>query len=64
MTLSHTDLVPVLIYIDGVRVNVLDDFNTEDIESVEVIKGPAAATLYGEEASAGVIRISLKEARP
>ncbi len=35
----------------------LNDINPEDIESVEVIKGPAAATLYGTEASNGVINI-------
>ena len=38
----------------------LNDFNPEDIESVEVIKGPAAATLYGTEASNGVINIITK----
>ena len=41
-------------------VSVLDDFNAEDIESIEIIKGPAAATLYGTEASAGVIQIITK----
>ena len=66
-----------LIYVDGVRVNndngagplvgggaganVLDDFNPEDIESVEIIKGPSAASLYGTEASAGVIQIITKK---
>jgi len=35
----------------------LDDINPEDIESVEVIKGPAASTIYGTEASNGVIQI-------
>jgi TonB-linked SusC/RagA family outer membrane protein len=45
------------------QVNVLDDFNPEDIESVEIIKGPAAASLYGTEASAGVIQIITKKGR-
>src|SRR5688500_6374449 len=40
--------------------NVLDDLNPQDIESIEIIKGPAAATLYGTEASAGVIQIITK----
>jgi TonB-dependent SusC/RagA subfamily outer membrane receptor len=35
----------------------LNDFNPEDIESIEIIKGPAAATLFGTEASNGVINI-------
>ena len=37
------------------------DLNPEDIESIEVIKGPAAATLYGTEASNGVINIITKK---
>jgi TonB-dependent SusC/RagA subfamily outer membrane receptor len=41
----------------------LNDFNPEDIESIEVIKGPAAATLYGTEASNGVIQIITKRGR-
>ena len=57
-------------YVDGVRVDndtgagvsVLNDFNPEDIARIEVMKGPAAAALYGEEASAGVIQITLKVA--
>ena len=39
----------------------LDDFNPDEIESIEVIKGPAAATLYGTEASNGVIQIITKK---
>src|SRR5690606_21116911 len=45
------------------QVSVLDDFNPEDIESIEIIKGPAAASLYGTEASAGVIQIITKKGR-
>jgi TonB-linked SusC/RagA family outer membrane protein len=41
----------------------LADFNPDDIESIEVIKGPAAATLYGTEASNGVIQIITKKGR-
>ena len=37
-----------------------NDINPEDIESIEIIKGPAAATLYGTEASNGVIQIITK----
>ncbi|HEX2078927.1 MAG TPA: TonB-dependent receptor, partial [Longimicrobium sp.] len=37
-----------------------NDINPEDIESIEVIRGPAAATLYGTEASNGVIQIITK----
>ncbi len=39
----------------------LNDINPDDIESMEVIKGPAAAVLYGTEASNGVIQIITKK---
>ncbi|MQA90855.1 MAG: TonB-dependent receptor plug domain-containing protein, partial [Gemmatimonas sp.] len=45
----------------GGQVSVLEDFSPEEIESIEIIKGPAAATLYGTEASAGVIQIITKK---
>src|SRR5436190_2278684 len=38
----------------------LDDINPESIERIEVLKGAAAATLYGTEASAGVIQVFTK----
>jgi TonB-linked SusC/RagA family outer membrane protein len=44
-------------------VNVLNDFNPNDIESIEIIKGPAAATLYGADAASGVIQIITKRGR-
>lgn len=37
-----------------------NDINPDDIESIEIVKGPAAATLYGADASAGVIQIRTK----
>ena len=42
----------------------LDIINPQDIESVEIIKGPSAGTLYGAEAAAGVIQIITKRGRP
>ena len=38
-------------------ISALDDLDPNEIESIEVIKGPSAATLYGTEASSGVINI-------
>jgi TonB-dependent starch-binding outer membrane protein SusC len=38
----------------------LSDINPDDIERIEVLKGAAAATLYGTEASSGVIQIFTK----
>ncbi len=66
-----------LIFIDGIRINEgftasgqsgqqydrLNDLSPEEIESIEVVKGPAAATLYGADASAGVIQIITKKGR-
>ncbi|MFV2007209.1 MAG: SusC/RagA family TonB-linked outer membrane protein [Longimicrobiales bacterium] len=68
-----------VIYVDGVRIdndpnsisfetggqspNRLNDINPEDIESIEIIKGPSAATLYGSIAANGVIRITTKRGR-
>ncbi len=34
----------------------INDLNPDDIESIEIVKGPAAATLYGIQASNGVVR--------
>ena len=39
----------------------LNDINPQDIESIEILKGPSAATLYGTEASNGVINIITKK---
>jgi TonB-linked SusC/RagA family outer membrane protein len=41
----------------------LNDINPEDIETIEIIKGPAAATIYGTEAANGVIQIITKRGR-
>jgi len=61
-----------LIYVDGIRLDNefneaaaisssrLNDINPDNIERIEVIKGAAAATLFGTEASSGVIQIFTK----
>jgi TonB-linked SusC/RagA family outer membrane protein len=41
--------------------SALNWLNPNDIESIEVVKGPAAATLYGAEAANGVIQIITKK---
>jgi TonB-linked SusC/RagA family outer membrane protein len=41
----------------------LNDLNPEDIESIEVVKGPAAATLYGGDAASGVILVTTRKGR-
>ena len=42
------------------QVNRTADLNPEDIESIEVLKGPAAGAIYGSKASNGVIVIRTK----
>ena len=41
----------------------LDDLNPNEIETIEIVKGPSAATLYGTEAANGVIVIKTKRGR-
>jgi TonB-dependent SusC/RagA subfamily outer membrane receptor len=43
-----------------VNASPLNDINPDDIERIEVVKGAAAATLYGTDAAAGVIQIFTK----
>ncbi len=38
----------------------INDIVPDDIENIEIVKGPAAATLYGIQASNGVVRITTK----
>ncbi|WP_109697658.1 SusC/RagA family TonB-linked outer membrane protein [Chitinophaga deserti] len=43
--------------------NTIQDLNPDDIESVNVLKGPAAAALYGTRAANGVIVITTKKGK-
>ena len=61
-----------IVFVDGIRINSggtsaanatishLDDIDPASIERIEILKGAAAATLYGTEASNGVIQIFTK----
>ena len=40
--------------------NRLADLNPDEIESVEILKGPSAAAIYGQRANAGVVIITTK----
>lgn len=69
-----------VIFLDGVRLETsvesgsidvggqvpsrLDDLTLEDIESVEMVKGPSASTLYGTDAANGVVRITTRRGEP
>lgn len=53
-----------LYIVDGVILgSSIADINPSDIESVEVVKGAAAASLYGSRAAAGVVQITTKRGR-
>ena len=53
-----------LYLLDGVPLQgALPDINPSDIEDVEVVKGAAAASLYGARAGAGVINITTKSGK-
>ncbi|MGY3055153.1 TonB-linked SusC/RagA family outer membrane protein [Pedobacter sp. UYEF25] len=43
--------------------NTISDINSNDIESISVLKGPNAAALYGSRAAAGVIIIKTKSGK-
>jgi TonB-linked SusC/RagA family outer membrane protein len=50
-----------LIVVDGIIMNgSMNDINPQDIESIEVVKGAAAASTYGSRAQNGVIQITTK----
>ncbi len=52
-----------LIVVDGVPTRGgLGDLNQDDIESIEVLKGPNAAALYGNEAQNGAILVTTETA--
>jgi TonB-linked SusC/RagA family outer membrane protein len=42
----------------------LNDFNPEDLESVQIAGGPSASVLYGTDAANGVIQLQTKRGRP
>jgi TonB-linked SusC/RagA family outer membrane protein len=47
--------------VGGTTPSRLGDLNPEEIESIEVVRGPSAATLYGTDAANGVIVITTKK---
>lgn len=53
-----------MILIDGVIMGgSLADINVDDVESIEVVKGAAASSLYGSQAANGVIVVTSKRGR-
>ncbi|HEY5061362.1 MAG TPA: TonB-dependent receptor plug domain-containing protein, partial [Gemmatimonadaceae bacterium] len=51
------------IFTGGAAESRANDINPDEIETVEIVKGPSAATLYGTDAANGVIVITTKRGR-
>ena len=51
---------PELIRLGGGAQNRLIDLNPNDVERIEIVKGAAAAALYGSRANNGVVQIFTK----
>lgn len=47
----------------GNNASRVGDLNPEEIENIEIVKGPSAATLYGTDAANGVILVTTKKGR-
>ena len=45
------------------RFSLLNSINPDDIEDIEIVKGPSAATLYGTDAANGVVVVTTKKGR-
>jgi TonB-linked SusC/RagA family outer membrane protein len=51
------------LFTGGTQPNRANDISPDDIENIEIVKGPSAATLYGTDAANGVIVITTKKGR-
>jgi len=60
VTNDFGDATNGMIGVGGQAPSRFNDLNPEDIENIEVVKGPAAASLYGTAAANGVIYITTK----
>ncbi|HEX2168104.1 MAG TPA: SusC/RagA family TonB-linked outer membrane protein, partial [Longimicrobiales bacterium] len=54
---------PNAVWVGGAETSRWNDLNPAEIESIEIIKGPSAAALYGTAAANGVILVTTKRGR-
>lgn len=59
--LSASDMKEAVVFVDGKRVSNIDAVNTDDIESIDVLKGKLATDKYGEDGGKGVVLIRTKK---
>jgi TonB-linked SusC/RagA family outer membrane protein len=52
------------LFTGGAQPSRISDINPDEIESIEIVKGPSAAALYGTAAANGVVVIQTKRGRP
>ncbi len=52
------------LFTGGAQPSRANDINPDEIESIEIVKGPSAAALYGTAAANGVVVIQTKRGRP
>ncbi|MBR2437775.1 MAG: TonB-dependent receptor [Bacteroidales bacterium] len=62
-TLSNSGTSKPLYIVDGVPIDNLTYLNTQDIESISVLKDAASASIYGTRAAFGVVMIKTKTAK-
>ena len=56
--------LPPLVMVDGVKYKGdIKDLNSDDIQSINVLKSPSATSVYGSEALNGVILVTTKKSR-
>ncbi len=53
-----------LYIVDGTPLDDINFINMDDVEDLQVLKGPGASALYGQRAANGVILITTKRAKP
>ena len=58
---SQAGNAAIAIGVGGTAPSRVNDISPEEIENIEIVKGPSAATLYGTDASNGVIVITTKK---
>ncbi len=58
-----SDVGSSMLFTGGSQPSRVGDLNPEDIENMEIVKGPSAATLYGTDAANGVVLITTKRGR-
>ncbi len=63
-TLSNKANSEPLFVVDGVPMDDISFLNTQDIESISVLKDAASSSIYGTRAAFGVILIQTKGAKP